>query len=293
MRVEGWLVARCAMGTRWHGLSLETESAVVGHAVVSLDAHSTATVPRMVKPDMTRPTARHHDDVADMPRDLLAAVLRRHLDHLDPEHGDRVRVEDGITEETLAEGTWTDGVGDGDIGRVQTADGTTFLVPEGSRIEVVAAAPRSMPLILTGDELYVAAELAAELAAVYDGEPLGAVADELARRIQVGLLAVADGAARSGTDDEHGDLVFVSSAAFDGRPVIAVHHEPDGDWQFLTAGPVTPETAVMAHLDHVWALDAALVQLQDLPRGYVARRPAATAPWVVEVDGDDDDSSEV
>ncbi len=102
---------------------------------------------------------------------------------------------------------------------------------------------------------------------------------------RVGLLAVADGAARSGTDDEHGDLVFVVERGLRRSARHRSPHEPDGDWQFLTAGPVTPETAVMAHLDHVWALDAALVQLQDLPRGYVARRPAATAPWVVEVDG--------
>ena len=121
----------------------------------------------------------------DMPRDLMAVILQRHLDHGHAEDGDRVRIGDGITEQPLAEGIWTAAADDHDLlGSVRTDDGTAFPVPDGSTVDVLSAVPRARPAVLTRDELHVAAELAAELAAVYAGEPLGAVADELARRIR-------------------------------------------------------------------------------------------------------------
>jgi len=142
----------------------------------------------MVVPDLSRPTARQHEGFPDMPRDLLAAILQRHLDHGAPEDGDRVRVHDGITRLPLAKGRWT-GTADDEahLGSVATDGGGTFLVPDGSLVDVLVPQPRPRPAVLTRDELFVAGELAAELAAVYAGEPVAAVADELARRILAAL----------------------------------------------------------------------------------------------------------
>jgi len=140
----------------------------------------------MSKPDWSRPTARLHPDIPDMPRDLLAAILDRQFRHGDPEAGDRVRVRDGITEELLAEGRWgwsTTIPGTEDLEVLSTDDGSTFPVPEGSRIDVIDVGPREQPALLTRAELYVTAELLAELAAVYADEALGTLAGEVSARI--------------------------------------------------------------------------------------------------------------
>lgn len=144
----------------------------------------------MSKPDWSRPTARLHSDIPDMPRDLLAAILDRRFRHGDPEAGDRVQVRDGITEELLAEGRWSSSAmepGTGDLGVLLTDDGGTLHVPEGLRVDVIEVGPRERPALLTQAELYVTAELLAELAAVYQDEPLGTLASEVAARISEDL----------------------------------------------------------------------------------------------------------
>ena len=71
---------------------------------------------------------------------------------------------------------------------------------------------------------------------------------------------------------------------FQGKPVLTVFHEQDGDWQYLTGGEATPENAQLVHRSHVHAVDPELRELHDLPRGHMATRAAPGEHWHVGVD---------
>lgn len=80
-------------------------------------------------------------------------------------------------------------------------------------------------------------------------------------------------------------LVFVSSDLFQGRAVLSVFHEVDGDWQYLTSMAPAQDEAQMVHQSHVYEVDATLRELHELPRGKFAVRAGAGRPWSI---GDDD-----
>jgi hypothetical protein len=74
------------------------------------------------------------------------------------------------------------------------------------------------------------------------------------------------------------------------EPVLYVVHESDGTWQFLTGGNVSLSDAMLVALESMLGIDPGLIELSDLPPGWVARRTAVGAPWVREprttADGD-------
>jgi hypothetical protein len=147
----------------------------------------------MDEPNLSRVTARQMPHNPDMPRDAFAGILSWKFHHNDPQDGERVRVFDRLSGTFLAEGIWehrTDQP-DGSYMAVVHTDATgTFSIPAGARPEVVNPLPRPRPAALTDSELFVAAELLAELGAVYAGEPLGALASEVAHKIAkaIGLI---------------------------------------------------------------------------------------------------------
>jgi len=53
----------------------------------------------------------------------------------------------------------------------------------------------------------------------------------------------------------------------------------DGAWQFLTGAPVTMAEAMIVTLSHVVGTDQSLLELADLPLGWVATRETAQSPW--------------
>jgi hypothetical protein len=89
--------------------------------------------------------------------------------------------------------------------------------------------------------------------------------------------------------DEADPLVFVMRAIFDGRPVLTVYHEADGDWQYLTEGAATRENAQLVHQSHVYELDPSLRELASMPLGTWAVRHAPGVPWAFGEDTDEDE----
>lgn len=136
-------------------------------------------------PDDEPMTARSTQFNHPMSRRLFAGILRWRADHQDPQDGDVVAVSDRGTGELLGEGRWEyrDDQPEGSWGAVVHTDGGPLSVPGGAGLTVTTPLPRPRPAVLTSAELSVTAELLAELGAVYAGEPLGEVADQLARRI--------------------------------------------------------------------------------------------------------------
>jgi hypothetical protein len=64
------------------------------------------------------------------------------------------------------------------------------------------------------------------------------------------------------------------------EPVCRVCHDSDdGAWQFLPGGSVTMADAMVVSLSEVVSRDRTLLELADLPLGWVATRENAQSPW--------------
>lgn len=73
-----------------------------------------------------------------------------------------------------------------------------------------------------------------------------------------------------------------------GATVVYVSHDSDdGAWQFHTADPLTEEDALLVTLGDVLEVHPSMVELADLPAGWVAERSAAGAPWTRRVHEDE------
>ena len=79
----------------------------------------------------------------------------------------------------------------------------------------------------------------------------------------------------------------------DGAPILLVAHDlNDHGWQFLGGGPWIAANAMIVCLSRIPELDPAVIELADLPPGWMAWRKSKGAPWTREPDpssGDDDD----
>jgi hypothetical protein len=81
--------------------------------------------------------------------------------------------------------------------------------------------------------------------------------------------------------------VFVARSVVEiGRPILRVFHEADGDWQFLPGGRVQPNEAMVVALEEVVRIDPAVVEVADLPEGWVATRESPEASWRRDPDPD-------
>ena len=64
------------------------------------------------------------------------------------------------------------------------------------------------------------------------------------------------------------------------RPILRVSHdEEDGAWQFHDGGSASVKDAMIASLEEITRLDDSVLQLADLPLGWIATRRNAKAPW--------------
>jgi hypothetical protein len=61
--------------------------------------------------------------------------------------------------------------------------------------------------------------------------------------------------------------------------LMVVHDEDDGSWQFLDGGEVAHEDATLVSLRSITRLDPTVLELADLPLGWVARRPGPGESW--------------
>ncbi|HHY72168.1 MAG TPA: hypothetical protein GX497_02870 [Bacillus bacterium] len=65
-----------------------------------------------------------------------------------------------------------------------------------------------------------------------------------------------------------------------GKPILVVFHdEDDGMWQFHSGDDVDMGDAVLISLREMIELDSSLVELVDLPLGWVAWRNNANSHW--------------
>ncbi len=71
----------------------------------------------------------------------------------------------------------------------------------------------------------------------------------------------------------------------EGREVLSVVHDHDGDWMFLDGdGDVAVEDTVLVHLEHIVGAHPHVAEVGDLPVGWSARRDSLEDPWVREED---------
>ena len=63
-------------------------------------------------------------------------------------------------------------------------------------------------------------------------------------------------------------------------PIVRVtHDEDDGGWQFLDGGEVAVEEASVVSLRQITRIDPSILELADLPLGWVAERAGPGEPW--------------
>ncbi|HET9442350.1 MAG TPA: DUF4262 domain-containing protein [Acidimicrobiales bacterium] len=79
---------------------------------------------------------------------------------------------------------------------------------------------------------------------------------------------------------EAGTAVFTTRRiATEGRPVVHVVHDEEGDWQLLDGEVVTADDAVLARLDDLVAAHPRVAEVADLPRGWEAWQDPPGSPW--------------
>jgi len=75
-------------------------------------------------------------------------------------------------------------------------------------------------------------------------------------------------------------VVTVRSVIEDGRPILLVVHDADGEWQFLDGEDVTEEDARVVSLHFAISRDASLRSLVvSLPPGWQAWRSGPDQAW--------------
>lgn len=70
----------------------------------------------------------------------------------------------------------------------------------------------------------------------------------------------------------------------EGRSVLFVMHDSDGDWQFLCGADHEASEGLVVCLGCAVSADRSLLALSDLPDGWCAFRDSVAAAWVREVD---------
>ena len=82
-------------------------------------------------------------------------------------------------------------------------------------------------------------------------------------------------------DDAENTAVFTTHYVLElGRPVVRVtHDEEDGAWQFHASEGTSGAVAKVVGLQEMMEIDLSLLELADLPEGWVATRTAIGRPW--------------
>lgn len=82
------------------------------------------------------------------------------------------------------------------------------------------------------------------------------------------------------TDPENLAVFTLKRITRGGSPILRVcHDEDDGAWQFLDGGEVSVEEASLVCLQEMTRLDPSVLELADLPLGWVAERASPGEPW--------------
>ena len=77
--------------------------------------------------------------------------------------------------------------------------------------------------------------------------------------------------------------VITTSAVLAGAPILLVSHDADdGGWQFLCGTTSDPADGRIVHVREILATDPTVVDVADLPPGWVAFRGAVGGEWTRE-----------
>jgi hypothetical protein len=69
-------------------------------------------------------------------------------------------------------------------------------------------------------------------------------------------------------------------AVLEGAPILHVSHDKDDHgWQFLDGREVDVEEARVVGMGEVLKLDPSLIEIADLPPGWIAWRESPSGPW--------------
>ena len=83
---------------------------------------------------------------------------------------------------------------------------------------------------------------------------------------------------------------FTTRYVLDGsRPIRDVYHDHDGEWQFLCSTTTASDGAKLVCLGCMVERDPSLLQIADMPSGWVAYRESPEHPWTREAYDDSDD----
>ncbi len=87
--------------------------------------------------------------------------------------------------------------------------------------------------------------------------------------------------------------VFTTKRITNGEePILSVYHEEaDGAWHFCGSSDSSRESAAFVCFHHITDKDKTIVELADLPKGWLARRDTPTAQWVREIQPPETDES--
>lgn len=81
--------------------------------------------------------------------------------------------------------------------------------------------------------------------------------------------------------------VYTTYHALEGKPILYVHHNEDGDWQFHTEFEPKIEDSKLVSLDEMIKLDRTLNEIYYLNYGQTAYRNEIGAKWTIEEKADD------
>jgi hypothetical protein len=74
--------------------------------------------------------------------------------------------------------------------------------------------------------------------------------------------------------------ITMYSIAFEGAPILMVaHDEDDHGWQFLDGGEANTGRAAVVGLSEIVELDSSVLDVADLPPGWIAWRESKASPW--------------
>jgi len=82
--------------------------------------------------------------------------------------------------------------------------------------------------------------------------------------------------------DPQNVAVFTTRHIFrDGLPILHVSHDlDDGSWQFHWGGDIDEQSAMIVGLREVVDHDPSIVELHDLPEGWIAWRKDSESEWI-------------
>ena len=66
----------------------------------------------------------------------------------------------------------------------------------------------------------------------------------------------------------------------EGKPILVVAHDPDGEWEFLCATTDNPRDAREVSLAFIVDQDPRVAEVADLPVGWRAFRDSPESPWL-------------